>query len=134
MKIIHTALILAAILTSVTACSSLRFPGVYRIKIEQGNYIEEDMVSQLVKGMTRRQVRYVMGSPLIKDSFNRDRWDYYYNVRRNNEVLKEYQFSVFFEGDLLTHWDGDYEPSKDSAKETQEEALKATEKKDAAKF
>ena len=90
MKKIPIILVLVSVLTGITACSSLRFPGVYRIKIEQGNYIEEDMVSQLVKGMTRRQVRYVMGSPLVKDSFNRDRWDYYYNVRRNNEVLKEY--------------------------------------------
>lgn len=134
MKKIPIILVLVSVLTGITACSSLRFPGVYRIKIEQGNYIEEDMVSQLVKGMTRRQVRYVMGSPLVKDSFNRDRWDYYYNVRRNNEVLKEYQFSVFFENDLLTHWEGDYEPTKESIRETQEEAIKASEKRDAAKF
>jgi outer membrane protein assembly factor BamE len=134
MKKLIGALLVATVFTSITACSSLRFPGVYRIKIEQGNYIEEEMVEQLVKGMTRRQVRYVMGSPLVKDSFNRERWDYYYTVSRNNEVLKEYQFSVFFEGDLLTRWEGDYEPSKESVKETQEEALKAAEKKDAAKF
>ena len=134
MKKIPVILILALICSGIVACSSLRFPGVYRIKIEQGNYIKEEMVSQLVKGMTRRQVRYVMGSPLLKDTFNRDRWDYYYNVSRNNEVIKEYQFSVFFDGDLLTHWEGDYEPSEASEEEAQEEALDATKKTDAAKF
>jgi len=134
MKNIRFALLIVALLSALVACSSLRFPGVYRIKIEQGNYIEEEMVSQLVKGMTRRQVRYVMGSPLVKDAFNRDRWDYYYSVRRDNETEKEYQFTVFFDGDLLTRWEGDFEPTKVSVKETQDEALEAAEKKDAAKF
>jgi len=134
MKFIRTSLLLTSLIAGLTACSSLRFPGVYRISIEQGNYIEEEMVSQLVKGMTRRQVRYVMGSPLVKDSFNRDRWDYYYSVRRDQDTMKEYLFTVFFDGDLLSHWEGDYEPSKASAKESQEEALDAAEKKEAAKF
>lgn len=134
MKKISIFLTLAALVTLISACSSLRFPGVYRIAIAQGNYIEEEMVAELTKGMTRRQVIYVLGSPLVKDTFNQDQWDYYYNVSRNSKSLVDHRFTVFFEDDLLSHWEGDYIASKKETTESENEALEATEKKNAAKF
>lgn len=61
----------------LTAC----FPGVYRLDIPQGNVLEKEKIDQLKIGMTKRQVRFVLGTPLIVDSFNQDRWDYFYSVK-----------------------------------------------------
>ncbi len=132
-KTLKTLLILIA-LGSLVGCSLLRFPGVYRLKVQQGNYIEGEMVEQLEPGMTKRQVEYVMGSPLIRDTFHPDRWDYYYSVRRGDEQLREYHLVLLFENELLSSWEGDYEPSRKSAMEDQAEALDKTQKKEEAKF
>lgn len=132
-KYIYVSLLLAVCLGGI-GCSSLRFPGVYRLNIMQGNYLEQDMIDKLDKGMTRRQVRYVMGTPLVQDTFNPDRWDYYFSVRHDDKELREYHFTVFFEGDSLARWEGDYEPSDKTDEETQKDALEKTRKKDAAKF
>ena len=59
-----------------------KLPGikVYRIEIQQGNYITQEMVAQLKNGMTREQVRYVLGTPLVTDIFHADRWDYVFTA------------------------------------------------------
>ena len=132
-KFLNISLV-AALCAITIGCSSLRFPGVYRLKVTQGNYLEQEMIDKLELGMTRRQVRYVMGTPLVQDTFNPNRWDYYFNVRRGEKQLREYKFSVFFEGDTLARWEGDYEPSQKTAREAEKEAEQLTEKADAAKF
>lgn len=133
-KILNISLV-SFIVFSMAACSSLKFPGVYRLSIKQGNYIEQEMIDQLEKGMTREQVRYVMGTPLVEDTFNPDRWDYFFNVRLGDKTLREYHFTVFFdENNTLASWDGDYEPSKKSLEEEQKEAVEVQDKKEAAKF
>ena len=109
-------LVLSSVLSSVVAlalssgCSSLRFPGVYRIPILQGNIIDQKKVDQLALGMDKRQVQYVMGTPLIRDAFHADRWDYIYQVRRGGDKLRDRRFSVYFEGDKLVRYEGDYQP------------------------
>jgi outer membrane protein assembly factor BamE len=60
----------ACLLVSLAACSSLEFPGVYRLPIDQGNVITQEMVDKLKIGMTRSQVEYVMGTPLVRDTFS----------------------------------------------------------------
>lgn len=114
-----------SLLVIVTGCSSLKFPGVHRIPILQGNMIDQKMVDQLKIGMTKRQVRYVMGTPMVKDTFNPDRWDYYYRLRRPNGDIAERRFTAFFEGDKLVRFTGDLMPkthqddaTEDSEKET----------------
>lgn len=135
MKKFLTLSLLIVMCVSTFACSSLRFPGVYRLRIAQGNYIEQKMIDQLEVGMTKRQVRFVMGTPLVEDTFNPDRWDYYFNVRLDEKTLREYHFAVFFdEKDTLVRWDGDYEPTKKTELEAQKEALEQTKKKEDAKF
>ena len=94
-------------MTLVMGCgSNFGFPGAYRIDVEQGNIVTEEMVEQLKPGMSRRQVRFVMGTPLVEDTFNPDRWDYHYVKRNGTKTLDENQLTVFFEGDALVNVTG----------------------------
>ena len=68
----------------LSGCTKDKIPGVYRINIQQGNDITQDMVSQLKPGMTKNQVAYVMGTPLIIDTFHPNRWDYIYSFHPGN--------------------------------------------------
>lgn len=96
---------------ALTACSWVRFPGVYRIPVQQGNIIDQKKVDQLEIGMTKRQVQYVMGTPLLNDVFHSDRWDYIYQLRRGDDTLRDRRFTVYFEDDKLSRYEGDYEPN-----------------------
>ena len=100
------AVLILAVL--INGCSSLEFPGTYRIAIHQGNIISQDMVDKLKVGMSRKQVQYVLGTSLIKDSFNQDRWDYYYSVRNNRGKTVHKHISVFFIDNSLHKVTGDY--------------------------
>lgn len=133
MQIMRASLFIFSIL-AISACSSLKFPGVYRIPIQQGNYIEEEMVQQLEKGMTKRQVRYILGSPMVEDTFNQDRWDYFYNVKRGDTTLSKNHLIVYFDGDSLTRWEGEYTADTKQLDAEREEALENTRKKEEAKF
>ena len=103
----------------LAGCGSWGFPGVYRINVEQGNIVTGDIVGQLKPGMSRRQVRYILGTPLIEDSFNRDRQDYVYMLRNGNRVLREERLTVYFQGDAMTRFTSSVEaaakePASDS--------------------
>lgn len=89
-------------------CGYFQFPGVYRIYVQQGNIITDEMVDQLQPGMTRRQVRYVMGTPLVEDTFHADRWDYIWTLKDPRGNTRRQLFTVWFEGDSLTRFEGDY--------------------------
>ena len=97
----------------LSACgfSGLQFPGVYKIPIQQGNLISQDMIDQLRPGMTRRQVIFVMGTPMVRDPFDQDRWDYVYNFQPGGGVRGQERVTMFFEDDLLTHFEGDFVPT-----------------------
>jgi outer membrane protein assembly factor BamE len=102
------------LLAGLISCgSNFGFPGVYRINVEQGNVVTEEMVEQLRPGLNRRQVRYIMGTPLIEDSFHGDRWDYRYLLRNGNELLSETQLTLWFEGDELVRAEGPDAPNWD---------------------
>ncbi|MCW8194708.1 outer membrane protein assembly factor BamE [Proteobacteria bacterium 005FR1] len=105
----YTLVITSAV--GLGGCSWFQFPGVYRLGIQQGNIITQDMVDQLQPGMTKRQVNYVLGTPLIKDSFKQDRWDYFYSFRNSEGETMKKQLTVYFENDQLTHLTGDYRPN-----------------------
>src|SRR5262245_52712499 len=73
---------LIALLALVSA-ASMALPGcVYRMTIQQGNFLEERALTQLQVGMTRSQVRYLLGTPMVPDAFDKDRWDYLYYLKR----------------------------------------------------
>ena len=108
------SLALGCLLAGLVGCgSNFGFPGVYRINVEQGNVVTEEMVEQLRPGLNRRQVRYIMGTPLIEDSFHEDRWDYRYLLRNGNELLSETQLTLWFEEDELVRVEGPDAPSWD---------------------
>lgn len=104
-----SALLVATLL--LAGCSTLEFPFVYRIDIEQGNIITQEMVDQLRPGMSRSQVEYVMGSALLKDTFNDNRWDYLYGLREGDSGERtQRRLSVFFADDRLVRLEGDFRP------------------------
>ena len=100
----------AVFVTLLSACGFVGFPGVYKIDVEQGNIVTKEMADQLQVGMSRRQVRFILGTPLIEDTFNPDRWDYVYVKRNGDDILDEQLLTVKFEGDTLTEIGGDYDP------------------------
>ena len=92
----------------MAACANLRFPGVYRIDIAQGNFVTEDMVEQLRPGMTREQVRFVMGAPLLTDPFTPDTWYYLLRYEPGEGETTEQQITIHFdEYDRLARFEGE---------------------------
>ncbi len=79
----------------------------YKIDVQQGNYITQDMVAKLKPGMTRSQVRYALGTPLIVDPFRTDRWDYFYMFHKAGELTEQRVFTVVFRGDVMERIEGD---------------------------
>jgi outer membrane protein assembly factor BamE len=91
----------------VAACSSRL---VHKIDVQQGNVITQAQVNQLEPGMTRSQVRFIMGSPLVADVFHQDRWDYIYlNQPGYGEITQE-RVTLFFDADSLTRIEGTLRP------------------------
>ena len=86
-----------------------RIPGVspYRIDIQQGNFISQEMVGQLKPGMSKEQVRLTLGTPLLTDIFHADRWDYIYWYEKPGAKPEQRKLTVFFEDGRLMRLDGD---------------------------
>jgi outer membrane protein assembly factor BamE len=110
MRTLLVSILCAVALTSITGCSFVGFPGVYKINVEQGNIVTQEMVDQLKPGMNRRQVRFILGTPLIEDTFNQNRWDYLYVESNGKKILRETKLTVQFEGDDLVQISGDLVP------------------------
>jgi outer membrane protein assembly factor BamE len=102
-------------LAALAGCS---LPGVYKIDIQQGNVVTQDMIDQLRPGMTRRQVRFIMGNPLISDTFHANRWDYLYSIQPGGGARQQERVSLMFDAnDQLVGLNGDFMPgvSRDEA-------------------
>ena len=105
-------------LASLLVLAGCSFPGVHKIDIQQGNVVTQDMVDQLRPGMTTRQVRFIMGTPLITDTFNSNRWDYLYSIQVAGGTRKQERISLVFNDDNeLQGLGGDFIPgvSRDQA-------------------
>ena len=101
----------------LASCGSVSVPYLkpYRIEIQQGNFVSQEMVSQLKPGMSKDQVRFVLGTPLLTDAFHADRWDYVYRRQRvNSNVLEHRKIAVFFEDGKLKRVAGDVTPAADA--------------------
>jgi outer membrane protein assembly factor BamE len=106
----HAKIFTLLFLLLITGCSSI--PSVlYKIDVQQGNIITQEMVDKLKPGMGRSQVRFVLGSPLIDDVFHKDRWDYVYRLLQHGNLVEEYKLTVFFEDDKLVRTAGDFSGS-----------------------
>jgi outer membrane protein assembly factor BamE len=79
---------------------------VYKMNIQQGNYLVPNSVSQLKEGMTRSQVRFLLGTPMVPDAFDEDRWDYYYyfNSQKIKSPLKR-RLTVYFADEKVTRYE-----------------------------
>ena len=81
----------------------------YRIDVRQGNWVTQEMMSQLKPGQTREQVRFILGSPLVSDMFHADRWDYVFTIRRQGAEPQLRRIVAHFDGDLLKSLDASAE-------------------------
>jgi outer membrane protein assembly factor BamE len=112
------ALSMAALLSACQSAQIVpKIPGLepYRMTIQQGNNLSQEMVAQLKLGMTREQVRFVLGTPLLMDVFHADRWDYVYYREVPGGKREQRNLSVVFEKDKLARVIGDLVPPEGSA-------------------
>lgn len=87
----------------------------YKMDIQQGNVVTPKMMMQLRPGMTKSQVRFIMGTPLLVDSFHADRWDYFYQMRKQGKIIEQRRVILEFDGDTLSHVRGDVIPAGSDA-------------------
>jgi len=113
-------LIVAASLLAGCASSGFTVPKIpgleaHRMEIQQGNYVTQEMIAKLQPGMTRDQVRFVLGTPLVADAFHADRWDYMFRRQRaNSKEIEQRRIVIFFDDGRLSRIEGDVTPAADS--------------------
>ena len=116
---------LVPVLLLLAGCSRVPIlPGLtpYRMDIQQGNYVTQDMVAKLKPGMSRAQVRFALGTPLVVDPFHSDRWDYVYVMQKRGQTIEHRRLIVLFQDDKLLRLDGDVKPADTSASLQQQPA------------
>ncbi len=115
-------LISALFLSLAAGCSSVNV-GPHRIDVQQGNALDQENVARLKPGLSRSQVRFLLGTPLVVDPFRTDRWDYVYMYYEAGRLAEQKRITLFFEGDTLVRMEGDVpaataaKPSPESARE-----------------
>jgi outer membrane protein assembly factor BamE len=102
-----TGLVRTLVGAGAALCASVLLSGcVYRMNIQQGNFLEPRAVSQLQVGMTRSQVRYLLGTPMVPDAFDKDRWDYLYYLKKGRlRAPEQRHLIVYFEEDKVSRFD-----------------------------
>jgi len=111
------AISLSALL--IAACHGLpTLPAIkpYRIDVQQGNLVTQEMIAKLQPGMTRSQVRFVLGTPLVTDVFHPDRWDYVYRYEKAGELIEHRRVVAVFSADKLLRIEGDVVPAAAASK------------------
>jgi outer membrane protein assembly factor BamE len=99
MKLFQRVLVGLALAALASGC-------VYRINIQQGNFLDQTAVDQVKPGMTRSQIRYLLGTPMVADSFNKERWDYIYYLKKGrSRHVDSRRVTVYFEADKVTKLD-----------------------------
>jgi outer membrane protein assembly factor BamE len=104
---VRSLFLLSALLLS--SCGVPRIPGItpYKPEIQQGNYVSQEMVAQIKPGMTREQVRFILGTPLLIDIFHADRWDYVYFREAENGKRESRKLALYFNEGKLARVEGD---------------------------
>jgi outer membrane protein assembly factor BamE len=121
-RILRGSLLSLIPVLAIAACTNPpKIPSVpllltpYRIDVQQGNVVTQDMVSQLKPGMSREQVKFMLGTPLVADMFHANRWDYVYRLEHGTGGVEERKLTVFFDNDVLDHVAGDVVPKTGDA-------------------
>lgn len=96
----------------LAACSrsfdgSYNLPLVYKIDIQQGNVIKQEMLDKLRPDMSKNQVKFIMGTPVIIDPFHNERWEYIYSFQKGGGIREQHHITIHFEDDKLDHVSGD---------------------------
>ena len=92
---------------ALAGCASAPPVQPYRIDIRQGNVVTQEMIGQLKPGLTKDQVKFILGSPLVADMFHSDRWDYVYHYQPGKGALQQRRLTVIFDGERLSRLAGD---------------------------
>ena len=115
MRILHT-IILVLMLAVLSGCgASLPSVKPFKMEVQQGNVVTSKMLLQLRPGMTKSQVRFIMGTPLVVDSFHTNRWDYFYQMRQKGKITEQRRVILDFENDVLAKVRGDVVPAGTTA-------------------
>jgi outer membrane protein assembly factor BamE len=98
---------------ALSSCTTIltNLPGVYTADVQQGNKVDQSMIDQLRPNMNKRQVLYIMGSPMLVDFFHMKRWDYLYSVQLKGQSREQKRISLYFNDDQLVGVQGDFRPS-----------------------
>ena len=116
------------LLPVLAACSNApqitNYLSPYRIDVRQGNFVTQEMVAQLKPGLSREQVRFILGSPLVADMFHVERWDYVYRFRPGRGEAQQRRLAVFFQDNKLTRVTGDVVADDGSAAEAPKTAAR----------
>ena len=96
-----------ALVLLLGACALPGFMQPYRMDIQQGNFVTQEMVAQLKPGMSKEQVRFILGTPLLTDVFHAERWDYVYYLDRRGKPREQRRLVVHFQDGRLARLDGD---------------------------
>jgi len=110
--LIRTTVVLFFV-AALTACSTFSFPGVHRITIQQGNVVTQQMIDRLKPEMTKSQVNFVLGNPVIDDPLEADRWDYVYSIQLPNGNVIRKMLTLYFVNKRLSHFMGDFIPTEE---------------------
>lgn len=87
-----------------------RLPLVHRPDIQQGNVVDQESINKLQPGMSKSQVSYLLGTPMLVDVFHQDRWDYLYSMKPGSKEITQERVTLYFVDDRLTRIEGDYRP------------------------
>ena len=113
-------LLIGASMAALAGCGSLdgassRIAGIvkpYKVDVVQGNCVSREQVQALQPGMSRQQVREILGTPLVTSLFHADRWEYVFTIKRPASEMESRKLTVFFQGDTLARFEGDEMPSE----------------------
>jgi len=105
MRIFLNITTIALLFAGISACS------VYKIDVQQGNTLDQEQIDQLKTGMTTRQVLFVLGSPMLKDAFHPNRWDYPFSFKPGGGKMFKHHLTLFFEKDKLVRIDNQLMPA-----------------------
>jgi outer membrane protein assembly factor BamE len=106
-----SAIFLSFLIISTSACSWIKFPSIHKVAIQQGNVVTQEMIDKLQLNMTKPQVQFTLGTPLIIDTFEQTRWEYFFSYVDSNGQKTQRQVTLFFDNEgKLSRVSGDYLP------------------------
>jgi outer membrane protein assembly factor BamE len=126
-------------LALLAACTAPNWLQPYKVEVQQGNFVTQEMIAKLKPGMTKSQVRFALGTPLLADPFHKDRWDYVFSLSAGGDLIQKRMVTVVFVDDKLQRVEGDVvaatsEPGGQVSKLPEEQPATRTEPKEEKGF